>query len=712
MLRNRFFISPFVGYATLLAGVVSISSPGLQAAGPQDQPAARNTASSQNQQDTRKAATSQGRPELRKTAGPRGKAEARQQEKTEEKPGTPPRMTFDFKDTDIRDIVRSISIAYGLNIIIDKGVEAKVTIHLTDAPVIDGLKTILAAHELSLVQEGDIYRITKALDKGTGAIAISKRDTLNIDIDNLDVKDFIRDISAKTGLNIIAEKGVEGRITGTLRNINIEDGVRALFEANGYITRYRGDILVVKSKEKTDMGSPGGPPGGMGSRYMPGGSRSSPQQLDVRVKEGKVSLDLNNADIGDALREIAEQSGYNYVTYGDIRGEVNAKLEKVPLEKAVNLLIGGTNYAFSLRDSILLVGDRNSATPSGQALSTSELIHLRHIKADNFMTVLPKSIPASNIQVVKEQNAVLVTGTSDLLTQLRDFVDQVDIPTPQIMIETIVVEFTKDVGRNIGIEAGRGSSPSDSMHSAGIEKYIPGYWGYSNGRGIKKIDHIGGIHFSTLGFLPDDFWITLQAMESENKAKVMAQPRIATLNGNKASINVGVTRYFRLQGGTIENPFVRFQEIKSGIKLDITPWISQSGQVTVEINPEISNSIGENKEGFPNVSTRSVNTTIRLNDGETIVIGGLIRAEDNKSVEKVPLLGSIPLLGKLFQRQGSQKSTSELVIYLTPHLLRMSDTVDLRSDLEKFKIRMNTSRETLELNKKENSAAPKKSRER
>jgi type IV pilus assembly protein PilQ len=202
-----------------------------------------------------------------------------------------------------------------------------------------------------------------------------------------------------------------------------------------------------------------------------------------------------------------------------------------------------------------------------------------------------------------------------------------------------------------------------------------------------------------MGFLPDDFWITLKALESENKAKVMAQPRIATLNGNKASINVGVTRYFRLQGGTIENPFVRFQEIKSGIKLDITPWISQGGQVTVEINPEISNSTGDNKEGFPNVSTRSVNTTIQLNDGETIIIGGLIRAEDNKQIEKVPILGSIPFIGKLFQSQGNQKSTSELVIYLTPHLLKQGDAVDLNRDLEKFKMRMNTNRETIELEK-------------
>jgi type IV pilus assembly protein PilQ len=602
------------------------------------------------------------------------------------------RMTFDFKDTDIRDIVRTISIAYGLNIITDKDIAAKVTIHLTDVPVLDGLRTILSAHDLALIAEGDIYRITKVEDKGTAAIGLTRHDTLNIDIENLDIKDFIKDISAKTGLNIIAEKGVEGRITGSLRNITVEDGIRALFEANGFITRYRGDIMMVSGKSAQGAD-------GAQTRYMPGvmggmgGSGRSDAQLDVRVKEGKVSMNLNNADIGDALKQIAEQSKLNFITYGDVRGSINAKLDNVPIERAISLIIAGTNYAFSIRDSILLIGDRNSATPSGQALSTSSLIHLKHVKADNFMAILPKSIPASNILLVKEQNAILVTGTMDLMTQVQDFVTQVDIPTPQIMIEAVVVEFTKDNGADWGVEASTGGPPD----TTGIN-WIPGlsvpFGGtYLNNAVMTKLN--GWTH-GTIGYLPDNFMLKIHALESQKKAKVMAQPRIATLNGNKASINVGTTSYFKLTGGTFDNPLVRFQTIQSGIKLDITPWISQSGQVTVEISPEISNSTGNNTEGYPDVSTRSVNTTIRLSDGETIILGGLIQASDNKTTSKVPLLGDIPLLGKLFQTETSQKGSSELVIYLTPHIFTQSDTVDLKQDLDRFKLRMKSNKELLD----------------
>jgi type IV pilus assembly protein PilQ len=379
---------------------------------------------------------------------------------------------------------------------------------------------------------------------------------------------------------------------------------------------------------------------------------------------------------------------------------VNAKLDKVPLEKALGLLIAGTNYAFSIRDSILLVGDRNSATPAGQALSTSELCHLKHVKADNFMAILPKSIPMSNVQLVKEQNAVLVTGTMDLITQIKDFITQVDIPTPQIMLEAVVVEFQRNDGHDWGIDAYEGKN-SDSL----AVSYIPGVSLPFSGKWFNKnIKHTNNgrldLGFTSIGFLPDDFLLRIHALESQKKAKVMAQPRIATLNGNKASINVGTTSYFKLQGGTIENPLVRFQEIKSGIKLDITPWISQSGQVTVELSPEISNSTGNNSEGYPDVSTRSVNTTIQLNDGETIILGGLIQANSSTSTDKVPILGSIPLLGRLFRSETSQKGSSELVIYLTPHILTRADAVDLKSDLDKFKSRMNSNKEQLDLDKK------------
>jgi len=580
-----------------------------------------------------------------------------------------PRMTFDFKDTDIRDIARSISIAYGLNILIDKDITVKVTVHLTDVPVMEGLRTILESNGLALVREGDLYRITKPVDRGSAAID-AKRDTISFNISNVEVNDFIRDISSKTGINIIAEKNVTGRVSGSLRNVDVEDGIRALLEANGFTMQYRGEILVV----------------GMPSEDAKRRPDREARRLDVRVKDKKVTLDLKGADLGDVLKEIADQGKLDMITYGAVRGEVNAKLKEMPIEHAVALLVSGTQYTFAIREDILLIGDRNVTTPSGQALSIAELVHVKHIKAEGLPNLLPKTIPTGNVQVIKEQNAVLVTGTTDIIAQVNEFIRQIDIPTPQIMIEAVIVEYGRDQGREVGVSA-RSGRGADSL-----EMLLPSI---AYGVGARTLNprlpsDIAGFKFGTVGFLPDDFVIRLHALERDKRAKILAQPRIATLNGNKASIHVGTTSYFRLAGGTTTFPIPRFQTIQSGITFNITPWISKSGQVTAEISPEVSNTTGINEEGFPDISVRNVSTTVRLNDGETIILGGLIRSEDKSTIEKVPILGDIPLLGWLFRSKIAAKSSSELAIYITPHILNKEDIVDIDKELEQFKTRSNS----------------------
>jgi Bacterial type II and III secretion system protein len=193
---------------------------------------------------------------------------------------------------------------------------------------------------------------------------------------------------------------------------------------------------------------------------------------------------------------------------------------------------------------------------------------------------------------------------------------------------------------------------------------------------------------SVLGRLPDDFYAALHFLETQNKAKVMAQPSIVTLNGNKASINVDQTQYFKLTTG---NPLgtdysIQFKPITFGIKLDITPWISQGGQITAEISPEVSNSDGANSDGYPNVSSRTLSTTVRLNDGETITLGGLIKNTESEGYNKIPILGDIPFIGGLFRTNTKSNSKTNLVVYVTPHIIKKDYRFNLDSALQSLDI--------------------------
>lgn len=574
-------------------------------------------------------------------------------------------MSINFKDTDIRDVIRTISKAYNLNIIIDKDVSGKVTFNLSNVPIMEGLRTIAESQGLEVVRDGSVYRIKQAGEQQRKTISYFDG-KLTVDVQNVDAREFLRELSAKAAISVVPDGKVEGTVSGRLYRVELDHGIRALLEGNGFSVRRIRNIYQVSMDDESSS-----PPSGLASRRSRRSSGGN-NAFYVDYRDGILSLEASNEPLDNVIKAIAEQSEMQIITYEQLRGDVNARLEEVPLDEALALLLGGTQFTFIRKDNIFLIGNRNPATPSGEALSTSELIPLRHIKAEGVPGVLPKYIQPQNVKVVKEQNALLVSGTSEDIVNTKSFLQTIDIPTPQVVIDVLVVEYSRDIERNFGIEAGTASST-----------YAPNFsYPYLEGGGIIKglqeiFDDVKGVA------LVDNFYVQLKALEKQDKAKVLAQPSLTVLNGHKATIDVGQTQFYRIVSGTDENRTYQFRPISFGIQLNITPWISQGGQITAEISPEISNAMGVNSEGYPNVFKRSVTTTVRLDHNRTLVLGGLLRGEDQETQNKVPILGDLPILGALFRTSLKKKIQTNLVIYITPRLVERAG-VDLTSELEKF----------------------------
>lgn len=165
-------------------------------------------------------------------------------------------------------------------------------------------------------------------------------------------------------------------------------------------------------------------------------------------------------------------------------------------------------------------------------------------------------------------------------------------------------------------------------------------------------------------------------------------PRITTLNGNQASINVTNTSYFQISSVSQDGlPINDFKPINDGITLDITPFITQAGEITMDIKPEIKTSSQSSTTGPSNISTRNLQTTVQLGDGQTIMLGGLIQSNQSKVREGIPILGSIPYLGYLFSYYRDIETTTELVIFVTPRILTDED-LDLNKALNQVEKRV------------------------
>lgn len=595
------------------------------------------------------------------------------------------KLSIDVKDTDIRDVIRMISKGYDINILLDQDVTGKVTLHLADVPIMEGLRSIAASNNLEVVRDGSVYYIKKATAEQVSMIRYTSG-KLTVDIQNVDVRDFLKELSSKSAISIVPDAKVTGLISGKLFQVGLDDGLRAILEGNGYSVTKRKNIYQVSPAN--DQSSA---PGGSASRFRGGKSSNN---MFVDYSNGLVSVDVVNGDLEEIIRAIADQSDAEIITYGSIKSEINAKLTNTPLTEALALLLGGTRFTFVQKDKVILIGDRNTATPSGIALSKSELIHLKHIKADNIPSILPKDIPATNVRVIKEQNALLISGTSEDIVSATEFLKTIDIPTPQVRIDAVIVEFKESLDKEFGVRSGFTRGLVDSSYV--LTPSPKTLFSESNqsmeigmsGRRLKKIiaPLFNGTLPSPLDKLDNDFFGVLRFLETQDKAKVLAQPSILTLNGNKASIDVSETQYFKVETGVGENHTSRFQPIKFGIQLDIVPWISQSGQITAEITPNVSNSEKTNNEGYPNVSTRSITTTVRLNDGQTLVLGGLVKNQETTFKYKVPFLGDIPVLGAFFRHSGKNRIKSNLIVFITPHIVKGDSEVNLEKELEKFEI--------------------------
>lgn len=608
------------------------------------------------------------------------------------------KLSIDVKDTDIRDVIRMISKGYDINILLDQDISGKVTLHLVDVPIMEALRSIAASNNLDVIRDGSVFYIKKATAEQKSMIRFMNG-KLTVDIQNVEVRDFLKELSTKSAVSIVPDPKVSGPISGKLYQVGFDDGLRALLEGNGYQVIKRKNIYQISASPEKAATFRDGP------SSSPARNSGGSNDLYVDYSNGLVSIDVVNGDLEEIVRAIAEQSDAEIITYGTIKTEINARLNNAPLTEALALLLGGTRFTFVQKDNVILIGDRNTATPSGIALSKSELIHLKHIKADNIPSILPKDIPATNVRVIKEQNALLISGTSEDIVSATEFLKTIDIPTPQVRIDAVIVEFKENIDKEFGFRGGRDSRLLDSSYiitpfpqtihtseaSTNFEIGISGEYLKKAAKPLFK----NGLP-TLLQKIPNDFFAVLRFLETEGKAKVLAQPSILTLNGNKASIDVSETQYFKVETGVGENHTSRFQPIKFGIQLDIVPWISQSGQITAEITPNVSNSERTNNEGYPNVSTRSINTTVRLNDGQTLILGGLIKNQETTFQNKIPFLGDLPIIGPFFRHSGKTRTKSNLIVFITPHIVTGASNINIDQELEKFEIHdMNTIEKTI-----------------
>ncbi len=580
---------------------------------------------------------------------------------------------LDFKNTDIKDILRSIADKYNLNIFVEDDVQVRITIHLTKITVYEALKFIVQEHGFLLHIEGNIFKVTRLPEPEPvppPPLNISYENSLlSLDLKNERLDKAIYEISRMSGKNILINQGIQGPVSGFLQNMPFELGLKTLLETNGFVLRERAGIY------RVDYGADY--QGERGKEREQGR-----QRFWVEVKDSLISLDVTDADIKNLVKEIALQLNIDVIFYGDIQGKISARCTQLGIDQALTYIFRGTNFTFRKNEKVYLIGDKNI-----QGITQAKLIRLQHIKAEGIIELLPQSITSkATLKIIKEHNGIIVISSHDVIEEIEDFISQIDYPIPQILIEALVLDLNTTDLSEFSLEAGtRPVADSGRMNFS----FFPGVEVDAKANYLDRQIAIYGpqLGLPQVGKLPANFYVKLRALEREGKANVRSRPQIATLNGHPASISIGTTQYYILKSqtpfgyysdnypqGQQNQPYYlseseRFEKITAQMELKIIPWVSASGEITVEIHPEFSTPKGSlDPTRPPTIDHRILDSTVRLREGETIILGGLRQTIDNVTINKFPILGSIPLLGRLFQNRSKNKTTAELLILVTPYL--------------------------------------------
>ena len=396
---------------------------------------------------------------------------------------------------------------------------------------------------------------------------------------------------------------------------------------------------------------------------------------DAATSSGRpITIDAEDVYLPSILKTLAEKGDLNIITGpGVTGGRISIHMKDVPVEQALNLVVRAAGLSYErIGNSVLVADDKTLKQETGLS---SYVVELRYADAKEVQASL-KTLSA-DIQVDPGGNRLVIVTSPRVIAEIEEIVRVIDVPAQQVMLEARIVEVSTDAAKKLGIDwdmisrqaiviqEGR---PAGTSTRGGLPDSINWYQGTGGVKGLFK---------SKDAWWREGYgWATaLDLMIHDGNARVLANPKIATLNGREASMLVGSRIPFVVSGtvfsggGAAQTQTIQREEV--GIKLSITPTINSDGFITTIIKPEVSSVVGFTgpDNSLPIISTRQASTTVRLKDGNSVIIGGLLSEERTKNVTKLPLLGDIPGLGLLFQHQNTTLTKKDLVIEVTPHIL-------------------------------------------
>ena len=398
-----------------------------------------------------------------------------------------------------------------------------------------------------------------------------------------------------------------------------------------------------------------------------------------------ISMDFQDANLKTILKIFSQQAGLNFVASQNVQDrQVTIYFDNVRVEDALNHIMNANNLVYEQESgsNIFIVRESGKA----EIETVTKIYELKYAQlssppiAGGASTLEPEILTVirgliskdGSIVADKRSNSLIIKDVPNQFGIIEEVISRLDVRTPQVMIEAEILETNTTVADQLGVNwTGTWATLTGPVLNSNwpvngpLLDHSPGY-----------IKTAGSMDMSGMGG-------TLTAILSDSNTKILARPKVLTLNNETARIEltaetaVASVTTTASSEGTATTTSGSAERINTGITLDVTPQINKDGYITMHIEPTVIVPViskffagsGDDAK-FVDPQTRSAKTTVMVRDGETVVIGGLISKEDTYSFEKIPFLGDVPILGAAFRYKTADESDKELIIFITPHIVK------------------------------------------
>lgn len=591
-------------------------------------------------------------------------------------PALDSQVDISVSNVSMQEFLRAIANSSGLNLNVDPAIDDNVVNNFNDVKVKDMLVFLESNYPIDIEVVGNIINVRKREVFETietdfkGVKYDSLTHLITLDYYQTDLNQVAREITKITEHNIIlspeiSSKMVNGYVEempfgGALEQFAYSNDLKVRLTESGY--------YVVEPVPKAEVPSEQNPR--PNNRSRGGNAAQEEYVLEVRKQSGNsVSVHCSGAPLDKVIRAVGDELDANYFISSTLEGSVSLKSEGMDFRTFLEDALQGSAYIYSDKGGIYIIGSKEIPT-----LKQCEIFQFQNRTTDKVVELLPEDVKQDlMITEFVDLNSLLISGEESRIRNLKSLLTSIDKTVPVILIEVIIVNVSKNYTISTGIEAGIGEAPVKTQGQV-----FPGVDMQIGARDINRIiNSFNGFGVVNMGNVNPNFYLTLKALEEQGILEVSSTPKLSTLNGHEALMNIGNTEYYLEETSNYigtQNPSLStakiYKSVKAELAVTIKPVVSGDDQITLNILVEQSDFTERiSKDAPPGSVNRKFESLIRVKNQELIILGGLEEKRHQDSSSGTPILSRIPGLKWLFSSRSRNDQKSKLNIFIKPTII-------------------------------------------